>query len=92
MLTIDGGQVALELKHLTAAWSGYVSDEQFNLLAQAAQDIRAYDCIKDIQRVEGLGSTVPERRGLGPRAIQRSYVLAPRRAWPSNQRRRCSPP
>ena len=64
MLTIDGGQVALELKHLTAAWSGYVSDEQFNLLAQAAQDIRAYDCIKDIQRVEGLCSTVPNAAGL----------------------------
>lgn len=45
-------RTAVELKYLTAAWTGEVGGEQFHLLAQGAQDIRAYDCVKDIERVE----------------------------------------
>ncbi|MFG1998370.1 hypothetical protein ACGFNU_04395 [Spirillospora sp. NPDC048911] len=44
--------LALELKYLTAAWTGVAENERFALLNQAAQDIRAYDVVKDIQRVE----------------------------------------
>lgn len=47
-----GEHLALELKYLTAAWAGAVNDERFELRSQAAQDIRAYDVLKDIQRVE----------------------------------------
>jgi hypothetical protein len=55
----DGGHLALELKYLTAAWDGSVGDERFALLSQGAQDIRAYDVVKDIQRVERLTGTRP---------------------------------
>jgi hypothetical protein len=44
--------LALELKYLTAAWDGEVDGEHFRLLSQGAQDIRAYDVLKDVQRVE----------------------------------------
>jgi hypothetical protein len=44
--------VVIEVKYLTAAWAGDVQGERFELLNQGAQDIRAYDVIKDVQRVE----------------------------------------
>jgi hypothetical protein len=47
-----GKHLALELKYLTAAWTGEADGEQFELLSQGAQDIRAYDVVKDMQRVE----------------------------------------
>src|SRR5215207_6009255 len=49
---LAGREVALELKYLTASWQGVARQESFDLLSQGAQDIRAYDCIKDISRVE----------------------------------------
>lgn len=52
LLTTAERATAVELKYLTAAWTGEVGGEQFHLLAQGAQDIRAYDCVKDIERVE----------------------------------------
>jgi hypothetical protein len=55
-----GEHMALELKYLTAAWTGEVEQERFALLNQGAQDIRAYDVVKDMQRVERL---VDGRRG-----------------------------
>lgn len=48
--------LALELKYLTAAWTGAVGHENFTLLGQGAQDIRAYDVVKDIRRVEQFAS------------------------------------
>jgi len=51
--------LALELKYLTAAWAGDVDGEHFQLLSQGAQDIRAYDVVKDIQRVEQLVNGQP---------------------------------
>lgn len=50
----DGPTIAVELKYLTAAWSGEHAGEPFLLLNHGAQDIRAYDCVKDIQRVESF--------------------------------------
>lgn len=46
--------LVLELKYLTAAWAGELDGERFKLLSQGAQDIRAYDVVKDIWRVERL--------------------------------------
>jgi hypothetical protein len=37
---------------LTAPWQGVARQESFELLSHGAQDIRAYDCIKDASRVE----------------------------------------
>lgn len=50
----DGTSVAIEMKYLTDTWEGTVGGETYRLLRQSAQDIRAYDCIKDIGRVEQL--------------------------------------
>jgi hypothetical protein len=44
--------LVLELKYLTASWVGDVGGEHFELLNHGAQDIRAYDVVKDVQRVE----------------------------------------
>ena len=54
-----GQHLALELKYLTAAWAGDVDGERFELLSQGAQDIRAYDVVKDIQRVERFVDAQP---------------------------------
>lgn len=43
---------AIELKYLTRLWSGRHDDEQYDLKNQGAQDIRAYDVVHDIHRVE----------------------------------------
>ncbi len=49
----DGAQrSAIELKYLTRLWLGEVAGERFELKDQGAQDIRAYDVVKDIVRVE----------------------------------------
>ncbi len=45
---------AVELKYLTALWDGEIAGETFHLTSQGAQDIIAYDCVKDIGRVERL--------------------------------------
>jgi hypothetical protein len=52
LLLTEGRPIAVELKHLTAAWTGQVGGERFSLLNQGAQGIRAYDCVKDGERVE----------------------------------------
>lgn len=49
---VDGGALAVELKYLTDGWEGVVDGELFTLLRHGAQDVRAYDCVKDIARVE----------------------------------------
>jgi hypothetical protein len=59
-----GEYLALELKYLTAAWTGAANGERFNLLSQGAQDIRAYDVVKDMQRVERLVDRQPGWGGL----------------------------
>lgn len=56
--------LALELKYLTAAWSGEVNGEQFGLVSQGAQDIRAYDVMKDVQRVERFVDRRPGWSGM----------------------------
>ena len=43
---------AVELKYLTASWVGDVAGEHFELKNHGAQDVRAYDAVKDIGRLE----------------------------------------
>lgn len=64
LLTTAERPIAIELKYLTASWTGEAGGEQFHLLAQGAQDIRAYDCVKDIERVEQFVASAPGASGL----------------------------
>lgn len=59
----SGERLAVELKYLTAAWSGTVDGESFQLLNQGAQDIRAYDIVKDLCRVERIIAAGAASRG-----------------------------
>jgi hypothetical protein len=59
-----GEYLAVELKYLTAAWAGEADGEHFELLSQGAQDVRAYDVVKDVQRVERLVGNRPGSSGL----------------------------
>jgi hypothetical protein len=43
---------AIELKYMTALWIGEYAGETFALKSHGAQDIRAYDAVKDIGRLE----------------------------------------
>ncbi len=43
---------AVELKYLTAGWVGDVARQHFELKNHGAQDVRAYDVVKDIGRLE----------------------------------------
>ena len=47
-----GRHTAVELKYLTAGWVGNVGGEHFALKNHGAQDVRAYDAVKDIGRLE----------------------------------------
>ena len=64
LVTDSDQRVAIELKYLTAAWAGQVLGESFELLSQGAQDIRAYDCVKDILRVERYTAATSSSSGL----------------------------
>ena len=48
----EGGILAIELKYKTRALSVRISDEQFSLKDQSAQDLGRYDFIRDIRRLE----------------------------------------
>src|SRR5699024_4864158 len=50
----DGLQYAVELKYITAKLELTLGDEEFLLKAQSAQDLRRYDILRDILRVESL--------------------------------------
>lgn len=55
-------RTAVELKYLTQKYSGLFANEQFELKAQGAQDVRRYDVIKDIQRMEEFCDRFPSAR------------------------------
>ena len=48
----DGYYTAIELKYLTRAWSGDVEGQRYTLTNHSAHDLRRYDVVKDIVRVE----------------------------------------
>lgn len=60
----DGKQTAVELKYLVRLWHGEVAGERFELKNQGAQDIRAYDVVKDIVRVERFVAGRPGSNGV----------------------------
>ncbi len=47
-----GRHLAIELKYMTRRWEGEVGEEVFALKGHGAQDIRGYDVVKDVERVE----------------------------------------
>lgn len=57
-------EVRLETRPRPGIHLDLLNDEQFDLLPQGAQDIRAYDCVKDVERVEQFVSTVPDGAGI----------------------------
>jgi hypothetical protein len=59
-----GRHTAVELKYLTALWAGAVAGEAFALKNHGAQDIRAYDVVKDIARLERFVEGRPGWNGL----------------------------
>lgn len=54
MLWRDREQYALELKYVTARLEATIGGEEFLLKSQSAQDLRRYDVLKDIARIEQL--------------------------------------
>lgn len=54
MLRRGDQQYALELKYVTAQLAVEVGGEEFLLKSQSAQDLRRYDILKDIARIEQL--------------------------------------
>jgi hypothetical protein len=57
---------AVEVKYLTRGWVGEIDGEHYELKNQGAQDIRGYDVVKDIHRVERFTAT---RAGLDAAVI-----------------------
>jgi len=55
------GSVALELKYPTRKLQCRVAGEEFALKDQSAQDVRRYDFIKDIARLEQVVAAAPSR-------------------------------
>lgn len=53
-----GRSTAVELKYLTRGWGGVFDGERYELKDHGAQDIRAYDVVKDIERVERFVSGI----------------------------------
>lgn len=58
-----GRTTGVELKYLTRAWTGEVDGEQYELKDHGAQDIRAYDVVKDVVRVEKFIAGRPRADG-----------------------------
>ena len=62
-LWLPTSEVAVELKYLTRKLDVEREGERFALRNQGAQDIRRYDFLKDIQRLERLSSRTDVRAG-----------------------------
>lgn len=58
-----GQTTAVELKYLTRAWVGDVDGERYELKDHGAQDVRAYDVVKDVARVERFLAGKPGANG-----------------------------
>lgn len=65
-LVAPGGarSVAVELKYISHLWSGEIGGEPFALENGRASDLRGYDVVKDMHRVERFLSARPEWSGL----------------------------
>lgn len=63
----SGHGTAIELKYMTRRWAGVVRGESFALKNHGASDLRGYDVVKDVVRVE---------RFVAPRLGWRGLVIA----------------
>lgn len=54
LLDIDGVRTAVELKYLVRSLAADIDGERFELRAQSAHDVRRYDIVKDIARLEAV--------------------------------------
>ncbi|WP_309114771.1 hypothetical protein [Saccharothrix sp.] len=59
-----GRSTAIEVKYWKKRWSGTAAGERFDLPNQGAHDIRRYDFVKDISRVERFVAARPGCDGL----------------------------
>jgi hypothetical protein len=55
-VSVDGVRTAIELKYLVKALVTEVDGEHFELRAQSAHDVRRYDVVKDLRRLEEVVS------------------------------------
>lgn len=62
LVLLDGQRVAFELKYLLRNLTTHWEGEEFALPSQSAQDVRRYDYIKDVARLEAI---VPDVADLG---------------------------
>ena len=60
----SGYGLAVELKYMTRLWSGSVGREKYALKNHGATDLRAYDVVKDVERVERFVADRPNWTGL----------------------------
>ncbi|WP_188836388.1 hypothetical protein [Flexivirga endophytica] len=60
----SGIGVAIEMKYMTRFWSGRHGSETFSLKNHGASDLRGYDIVKDIVRVERFVAARPSWSGL----------------------------
>jgi hypothetical protein len=80
-----GQSTAVELKYITASWTGEVTGERFVLANHGAQDVRAYDVVKDLERVERFVAKRPGSDGLVMvLSNDPSYWVSPRHARETN--------
>ncbi len=54
LLELDGVRTAIELKYLVRSLTTEIDGERFELRAQSAHDVRRYDVVKDIARLEAV--------------------------------------
>ncbi len=79
-----GRFTALELKYLTRFWSGEVAGERFELKNHGAGDVRGYDVVKDISRVERFIDGRPGWNGAAIAVSNDSYYWRPKASTVSN--------
>lgn len=63
LLESSGCGIAIELKYMTRRWAGSVQGESFALKNHGASDLRGYDVVKDVVRIERFVAARPGWRG-----------------------------
>lgn len=63
LINESGRGIAIELKYMTRRWAGTVDGESYALKDHGAPDLRGYDVVKDIMRVERFVAARPGSTG-----------------------------
>jgi hypothetical protein len=74
------GTAAIELKYLTRKASGEAHGEQFNLKNHSAHDVRRYDVLKDVSRMEKMRATEVDYAAVVALTNDPAYWAGPKRA------------